>query len=78
MSGSNNDINVLNHSPLFIDALNGQAPRVQYLLMGGNITHTTTLMMEYTRMGSFCEVDKSTSNGETQVVCIEPRRVQER
>ena len=34
MSGSNNDINVLNHSPLFIDALKGQAPQVQYSANG--------------------------------------------
>ncbi|XP_044957328.1 uncharacterized protein LOC123408239 [Hordeum vulgare subsp. vulgare] len=30
VAGSNNDINVLNQSPLFIEELKGEAPRVQY------------------------------------------------
>lgn len=33
-TGSNNDINVLNKSPLFIDALIGEAPRVQFTVNG--------------------------------------------
>jgi len=32
--GSNNDINVLNQSPLFIEALKGQAPQVQFSVNG--------------------------------------------
>ena len=32
--GSNNDINVLNQSTLFIEQLKGQAPRVQYMVNG--------------------------------------------
>jgi hypothetical protein len=32
--GSNNDINVLNKSPLFIQKLRGEAPRVQYVVNG--------------------------------------------
>ncbi|TVU11822.1 hypothetical protein EJB05_45428, partial [Eragrostis curvula] len=33
-AGSNNDINVLNRSPLFIDTLRGEAPKVQYTVNG--------------------------------------------
>lgn len=33
-AGSNNDINVLNKSPLFIEALRGEAPRVQFSVNG--------------------------------------------
>jgi hypothetical protein len=34
VAGSNNDINVLNQSPLFIEALKGEAPRVQFSVNG--------------------------------------------
>ncbi|CAO2177467.1 unnamed protein product [Urochloa humidicola] len=34
VAGSNNDINVLNQSTLFIQELKGQAPRVQYMVNG--------------------------------------------
>jgi hypothetical protein len=34
VAGSNNDINVLNRSPLFISTLKGEAPRVQYTVNG--------------------------------------------
>jgi hypothetical protein len=34
VAGSNNDINVLNHSTLFIEELKGQTPRVQYIVNG--------------------------------------------
>uniref|UniRef100_A0A0A9C030 DDE Tnp4 domain-containing protein n=1 Tax=Arundo donax TaxID=35708 RepID=A0A0A9C030_ARUDO len=34
MAGSNNDINMLNQSPLFIDALKGEAPQVQFSVNG--------------------------------------------
>ncbi|KAL6844872.1 hypothetical protein ACP4OV_025531 [Aristida adscensionis] len=34
MAGSNNDINVLNQSPLFIEAIKGEAPRVQFSVNG--------------------------------------------
>jgi len=34
VAGSNNDINVLNQSSLFINELKGQAPRVQYMVNG--------------------------------------------
>ncbi|XP_066365180.1 uncharacterized protein [Miscanthus floridulus] len=34
VAGSNNDINVLNQSTLFINELKGQAPRVQYMVNG--------------------------------------------
>jgi hypothetical protein len=33
-AGSNNDINVLNRSPLFIQKLRGEAPQVQYVVNG--------------------------------------------
>jgi hypothetical protein len=33
-AGSNNDINVLNQSTIFINELKGQAPRVQYMVNG--------------------------------------------
>jgi hypothetical protein len=33
-AGANNDINVLNKSPLFIDAIKGEAPRVQFAVNG--------------------------------------------
>ena len=32
--GSNNDLNVLNNSPLFFDALKGEAPQVQFSVNG--------------------------------------------
>ncbi|XP_062119105.1 uncharacterized protein LOC133832832 [Humulus lupulus] len=32
--GSNNDLNVLNQSPLFTDILQGQAPRVEFMING--------------------------------------------
>ena len=36
ITGAHNDINVLNKSPLFIDAINGEAasPRVNYIVNG--------------------------------------------
>ena len=34
VAGSNNDINVLNQSPLFIEELKGEAPRVRYFVNG--------------------------------------------
>jgi hypothetical protein len=34
VAGSNNDINVLNQSPLFIETINGEAPRVQFSVNG--------------------------------------------
>jgi len=34
VAGSNNDINVLNQSPLFLEAIKGEAPRVQYSVNG--------------------------------------------
>ncbi|KAL6840949.1 hypothetical protein ACP4OV_029209 [Aristida adscensionis] len=34
VAGSNNDLNVLNQSPLFFDALKGKAPQVQFLVNG--------------------------------------------
>ena len=34
VAGSNNDINVLNQSTLFMKELKGQAPRVQYMVNG--------------------------------------------
>ncbi|XP_072147811.1 uncharacterized protein [Setaria viridis] len=34
VAGANNDINVLNHSPLFIQALKGEAPKVYYSVNG--------------------------------------------
>jgi hypothetical protein len=34
VAGSNNDINVLNQSTIFIEELKGQAPRVQYIING--------------------------------------------
>ena len=34
ITGAHNDINVLNKSPLFIAAINGEAPRVNYIVNG--------------------------------------------
>lgn len=34
VAGANNDINVLNHSPLFIQALKGEAPQVHFSING--------------------------------------------
>jgi len=34
VAGSNNDINVLNQSPLFVEQLRGEAPKVQYSING--------------------------------------------
>jgi len=34
VAGANNDINVLNHSPLFIQALKGGAPQVHFAVNG--------------------------------------------
>jgi len=34
VAGSNNDLNVLNQSPLFLDALKGEAPQVQFSING--------------------------------------------
>ena len=34
IAGSNNDPNVLNNSPLFFDALKGEAPQVQFSVNG--------------------------------------------
>ncbi|XP_044964617.1 uncharacterized protein LOC123425009 [Hordeum vulgare subsp. vulgare] len=39
IAGSNNDLNVLNQSPLFFDALKGEAPQVQFLVNGNE--HST-------------------------------------
>jgi hypothetical protein len=33
-AGAYNDINVLNKSPLFINAIKGEAPRVQFVVNG--------------------------------------------
>uniref|UniRef100_J3N0P7 DDE Tnp4 domain-containing protein n=1 Tax=Oryza brachyantha TaxID=4533 RepID=J3N0P7_ORYBR len=34
VAGSNNDINVLNQSPLFLDVLKGEAPKIQFSVNG--------------------------------------------
>jgi hypothetical protein len=34
VAGSNNDINMLNQSPLFIEVIKGEAPRVQFSISG--------------------------------------------
>jgi hypothetical protein len=34
VAGSNNDINILNQSPLFTDVLQGQAPVVNFMVNG--------------------------------------------
>ena len=36
--GSNNDFNILNHSPLFDKVLEGHAPKVNYTINGTNYT----------------------------------------
>ena len=51
IAGSNNDLNVLNNSPLFFDALKGEAPQVQFQSMEMNIVQVTTLLMAYTQSG---------------------------
>jgi hypothetical protein len=38
VAGSNNDINVLNQSDLFVDLLRGEAPKVQYFVNGRQYT----------------------------------------
>ncbi|XP_016168440.1 uncharacterized protein LOC107610983 [Arachis ipaensis] len=38
VSGSNNDINVLDRSPVFDDILNDRAPKVNYTINGNNYT----------------------------------------
>ncbi|XP_010236560.1 uncharacterized protein LOC104584118 [Brachypodium distachyon] len=38
IAGLNNDLNVLNQSPLFFDALKGEAPRVQFSVNGNEYT----------------------------------------
>jgi hypothetical protein len=38
VAGSNNDINVLNQSTLFVDQLRGEAPQVQYFVNGRQYT----------------------------------------
>jgi hypothetical protein len=38
VAGSNNDLNVLNQSPLFFDALKGEAPQVQFSVNGNEYT----------------------------------------
>jgi hypothetical protein len=42
VAGSNNDINVLNQSPLFLEAIKGEAPRVQFTVNVGNMTLVIT------------------------------------
>nr|XP_015638597.1 uncharacterized protein LOC107280959 [Oryza sativa Japonica Group]AAV43824.1 hypothetical protein [Oryza sativa Japonica Group]AAV44104.1 hypothetical protein [Oryza sativa Japonica Group] len=39
VAGSNNDINVLNQSPLFLDTVRGEAPRVHYYVNGEEYNH---------------------------------------
>jgi hypothetical protein len=43
--GAYNDINVLNKSPLFIDAIKGEAPRVQFVVNGNKETLTYQLVL---------------------------------
>ncbi|XP_029148303.1 uncharacterized protein [Arachis hypogaea] len=38
VSGSNKDINVLDHSPVFNDIMNDRAPEVNYTINGNNYT----------------------------------------
>jgi hypothetical protein len=40
IAGAYNDINVLNKSPLFIDAIKGEAPRVQFVVNGNQYDTT--------------------------------------
>jgi hypothetical protein len=43
VAGSNNDINVLNQSPLFLDAIRGREPTVHFTINGHEYIRDTTL-----------------------------------
>ena len=51
VAGSNNDINVLNQSPLFMEAIKGEASRFSFLSMVGSTTLDITLLMEFIQNG---------------------------
>ncbi|XP_066323623.1 uncharacterized protein [Miscanthus floridulus] len=53
VAGSNNDINVLNQTTIFIEELKGQAPRVQYMVNGNQHNIGYILLMEYIRIGLY-------------------------
>ena len=51
VAGSNNDINVLNQSPLFMEAIKGEASQFSFLSMVGSTTLDITLLMEFIQNG---------------------------
>jgi len=55
VAGSNNDINVLNQSIIFLEELQGQASRVQYMVNENqyNIGWVIILPMGYIRIGLY-------------------------
>jgi hypothetical protein len=51
--GSNNDMNVLNPSPLFNDVFKGEAPNVNFTVNVHEYKHGTTSLMAY-NLGGMC------------------------
>jgi len=68
VAGSNNDINVLNRSPLFTDVVQGRAPEVHFTVNGNEYN-----MGYYLADGNICENNSFASVWKRQIICRTPR-----
>jgi hypothetical protein len=74
VAGSNNDINVLNQSPLFMAQRQGIAPEVHFTINGNEYDMGYYLADGlYPEMGSICENIQTDSRSKAQVICSKAR-----
>ncbi|XP_015939451.1 uncharacterized protein LOC107464998 [Arachis duranensis] len=79
VSGSNNDINMLDRSPVFNDILNDRASDINFTINGNNYTMGYYLADDiYPEWATFVKSISKSQGGETQVIYTIPRRAKER
>ncbi|XP_025675601.1 uncharacterized protein [Arachis hypogaea] len=79
VSGSNNDINVLDRSLAFDDILNDRVSEVNYTINGDNYTMGYYLANDiYPEWATFVKSFSKPQEGETQVICTIPRKAKKR
>ncbi|XP_072058091.1 uncharacterized protein [Arachis hypogaea] len=79
ISGSNNDINMLDRSPVFNDILNDRVSDVNFTINGNNYTMRYYLADDiYHEWATFVKSISKSQGEETQVICTIPRRAKKR